>query len=625
MNRLLIFLFGLVLNLTAHGQTGPKEFGKVSLDELTSTRCTIDSTAIAVVLFDVGKVDVVFGNMFERHIRIKILKKEAVDQWGNFSMFYSRKRVNISRVKGATYNLVNGKIIESTLESKSIFESKHNSSTNELKFALPNVVEGSVIEYSYLIRYGADVNLAWQYQQSIPTYWSEYIFRGKLPFESLVQGSVPITDHTETSRNGIKTNTWKVKNIPAFHEEPYSLPSINLIGTLNIYIWGSDSWEWIGHRYDYLETYGSEPQDTVFVNSTFKKIKIPAGAREAIDSIVHFVKKKVKWDGFTDKVPDRDFKEVFESSKGSSSEVNMMVMALLKRGGIKAYPVLISTRKNGILQMSHPSIDQLNDVIVLAVLPSKTGKEDRLLIDATDPKLATEFIPFRCHNGYGVLVSKNPELIPLVPPKSKTVDDVKLRFDPAEQTVIGEIEESHYGLFASDKRKDFQDWGLEKFTERMHLELPDLTDIYSVEYLDDSRKPLKIKMKVNGANGVSFSNDLIYLNPYLTSKIENTIFKGETRKLVIDFSPSFDQFYISKIDIPENYQVEEMPKSTSFTLTDGSAKFVYGVTLIGNTINFVSQLMVNRAVYQPDEYPTIREFFLRVIAKQEEQIVLRKK
>jgi hypothetical protein len=42
-------------------------------------------------------------------------------------------------------------------------------------------------------------------------------------------------------------------------------------------------------------------------------------------------------------------------------------------------------------------------------------------------------------------------------------------------------------------------------------------------------------------------------------------------------------------------------------------------------INITSHLQINKSLFIQDEYPHLREFYTRVVAKQTEQIVLKKK
>jgi hypothetical protein len=132
-----------------------------------------------------------------------------VDTLGNVELFLLRKQQRISGIKGVTYNLQNGEIVESRLDSKNVFETKYNSYLSKVSFVFPNVNEGSVIEFSYIVRSTSVADLSWQYQHDIPTYWSEYSYRGTF-IKANLQGSVPITDHEKETANSLQCPTRRV-------------------------------------------------------------------------------------------------------------------------------------------------------------------------------------------------------------------------------------------------------------------------------------------------------------------------------------------------------------------------------------------------------------------------------
>lgn len=73
---------------------------------------------------------------------------------------------------------------------------------------------------------------------------------------------------------------------------------------------------------------------------------------------------------------------------------------MLKKAGISAYPVVLSTRPNGLLPFTHASLSACNYVIVKAVVNGKP-----ILLDATEPNLQVGCLPFRCLNGEGQLIA----------------------------------------------------------------------------------------------------------------------------------------------------------------------------------------------------------------------------
>ncbi|MFW6225182.1 MAG: hypothetical protein ACOC4B_02850 [Bacteroidota bacterium] len=73
------------------------EFGKLSQEEIDLKTCSFDSTAKAVVLFDIGKTKFIqgyegFDIRFIRHKRIKILNKQGFENGEITIPFYVSKQ-----------------------------------------------------------------------------------------------------------------------------------------------------------------------------------------------------------------------------------------------------------------------------------------------------------------------------------------------------------------------------------------------------------------------------------------------------------------------------------------------------------------------------------------------------
>ena len=66
-------------------------------------------------------------------------------------------------------------------------------------------------------------------------------------------------------------------------------------------------------------------------------------------------------------------------------------------------------------------------------------------------------------------------------------------------------------------------------------------------------------------------------------------------------------------------------KAALLKLPDNAAKYAYSVTQNGNAIMLTSNLQINNSLFSQEEYPNLREFYNQVVAKQAEQIVLKKK
>src|SRR6188508_3286970 len=111
----------------SQAQNEPVKFGEMTINELKMKSFNSDTSVAAVILFDKGESIMTQGNIsifFKRHVRIKILKKDALTEWGSGEIV--AERGTLSKLKGATYNLENGAIVVSPMQEESIFKTRAN-------------------------------------------------------------------------------------------------------------------------------------------------------------------------------------------------------------------------------------------------------------------------------------------------------------------------------------------------------------------------------------------------------------------------------------------------------------------------------------------------------------------
>jgi hypothetical protein len=195
-------LSGLLAFGPAQAQTEPIKFGEPDPKDFAPAAFVADSAAAAVVLCDYGRSRMDGHNeglqvVFERVTRIKILKKAGYDEASVEIPLYHRDEQSerVSNLRGFTYNLVNGKVEKTKLESTGAFLEKRTPNVNVQKFTLPNVREGSVIEFAYTLRSDYLFNFHdWAFQRTIPVRWSEY--RASIPvfykYKIIYQGTQPL-------------------------------------------------------------------------------------------------------------------------------------------------------------------------------------------------------------------------------------------------------------------------------------------------------------------------------------------------------------------------------------------------------------------------------------------------
>ena len=133
------------------------KYGKITPDELRMTLYEPEPDAPAVFIYDDTDIHYSFGNSIQllcyRTVKIKVFKDEGV-KWGDVAIDfgnYQLSKEGVSRIDAAAYNLVDGKTVKTQLKRQNIFEEVLDEHTKRLKFSIPEVRAGTVIEYRYLL------------------------------------------------------------------------------------------------------------------------------------------------------------------------------------------------------------------------------------------------------------------------------------------------------------------------------------------------------------------------------------------------------------------------------------------------------------------------------------------
>ena len=345
---------GLILCLFSHyyshAQKSPIKFGEIPLADLKMTVYDRDSSASAVILTDYGEAYVVIASnftslIFERHVRIKILKKEGL-KWADASIplyHVGSDEERVTKLKAATYNLENGKLVASPMQKDGIFKEKFNRNINLQKFTLPNVKEGSVIEYVYTVSsefYYIFPN--WQFQYDIPVRWSEYwaMFPEFFIFEKYMQGYISPTLYEVKDKSSTDFNTkghhWVSKNVPAFKAEPFMTSEDDYVSKINLALSHVNfpnqavreimgTWAKLNTELLESENFGKAVTGSGFLKKRTEEILMGiSDPAQKVNAIFNFVQKNFEWDGTKDIYAD-NLKKVFEDKKGTAADINILL------------------------------------------------------------------------------------------------------------------------------------------------------------------------------------------------------------------------------------------------------------------------------------------------------------
>ncbi|MBG6112095.1 hypothetical protein IWX84_002991 [Flavobacterium sp. CG_9.10] len=661
-----VFVFLIIFsNLRAQSL----ELAKVSLAELQEKAHPKDTSAVAAVLFKKGKT--VFGfnvkNGFtavhECQIRIKIYKKEGLN-WSNFVVPYyvGYEDMNDDIVKfsnGVTYNLENGAIVKTKLNSEGSFKKNVNEYWNEASIALPNVKVGSVIEFKYVLKSENIVKFpVFDIQYDIPVNFMEY--KTELPenfiYKTLESGYVKIKSELKYGAGSIAyegeyipggggniniltfnkiISIYSAVNIPALNEEPYLDNIKNYKSSIRNELERirypdkpdkdySITWEGVAKTIFENKDFGKELDERLYLLEDLKKIlkknqNIDFTEAEKLDIIFNFVKQKMNWSGEYGYYADKGVKKAYLDQTGNTAEINFILIDMLKLAGISANPVLVSTVEHGIPVFPNRTV--FNYVIVAAEVNGK-----QILLDATDKYTTQNILPLKVLNWKGRLIEKDgtSQEINLVPMHLSNKNYTLMTTVDSEGIISGKIRVQKTDFEAYSFREKYGQTNKEDYLEKLENDLNgiEITD-YLIENKDTNfSKPVIETFTFKSDNCCEIIANKMFINPMLFFTINKNPFVQEKRQMPIYFGYPIQGKYAINVQIPAGFKVETLPSAMNISMQDNLANFKFMTSLVGNTIQISIVNQMNTPIVSAEYYSTLKEYFQKVIEKQNEKIVL---
>lgn len=645
------------------------KLGKVSIAELEEKVHPKDSSTVAAILYKKGKSKIVydpndgFVTITEVETRIKIYKKEGYDWATEKVWYYSYNNLSerVSFDDAFTYNLVDGKLEKTKLKNEGIFEEKLNKYKSVKKITMPNVKEGSVIEFSYIIRTPSDQLIRdWNFQESIPVNYSEFVtyipeyyvfnsrFKGYIfPKTTTKLNMKTITFNSKERSEGRNTQTtfttdkldynenqtsYIAENFPAMKEEAYVNNINNYISSIEYELalikfpnampkpYSTDWNSVVKTIYEY-EDFGPELNKTGYFE---EDLKIALAGKntdnEKITAVLNHVKSNVKWNDYYGYACDNGVKKAYKEKTGNIADINLMLTAMLRSAGFNANPVLLSTRSNGIALF--PNRNAFNYVIAAVELP--TGK---VLLDASDKFSAPNILPVRTLNWKGRLIRKegSSEEVDLMPTKN-SIDNIFMNYTvDSEGKITGKSRRQCTDYNAMIIRSNFdgvkQDDYLEKLENRSaKIEINDYTRTNEKDVL----LPTVETYSFTGNNLCDVIGDKIYLSPMLFLTNDKNPFKQEVREYPVDYSYPFTDKYNITITIPKGYAVESIPTAAFVSMENNLGTFKFDIAANGDLLQLAILHQINDAIVSTEAYEMLKEYYATMVAKETEKIVLKR-
>jgi hypothetical protein len=633
-----------------------------------------DTTAGALMLFDNGNSEFILNNdlnfqfVYNRHCQIKIFKKAEFGVGDITIRIYKGRssKEDLNNLKATTYNLIDGKIVKTKLDNDNIFKAEGKNYT-DVKFAFPELKEGSVLELAYSITSDFLYNFrGWSFQYRYPARWSQYSYsipeyfeyreasKGYLNFDvqkrdkGFVTFTIPRTGigesgamalkNTATASDIIKANSIKalfgIKDVPAFISEPdidcednyiqsleFELNSIEFPGQMRKDY--TQSWESVNKQMKDDEDFGSLLKVSGFVKDTVNAVcSNKSTDLEKAISIYSYIQKRMKWNGDYKIWASKGLKKAFSEGVGSSSEINLLLTLMLETAGLKANPVLFSTRGNGIAITYYPTITKFNSVMTSVEIGGKV-----ILLDAINKYCPFGVLPINDINGKGRVVNDGSgDWVNLdTSERYKENKDYTLVIG-SDGKLSGSITGNYDGYAGILYRNSLNsEKNSDDYFRKVQENIKGLTiNKYSISERYNNSKPIYDTLNVEVSDQTEMIGDKILFNPLLFEKIEKNRYTLEERKYPVDYNYPISEVYTFDYTLPSGYKVESLPQSITLKLPDNSISITYSVQSTDNKIKIEYKRDVNKILFMPQDYVKLKNLYDQMVKKHAEQVILKK-
>jgi len=652
---LLLILLQFAIQAVLKAQDFP--YGQFTMQEMDMKSYDKDTSAHAVVLKEFGKTWLSDSEhaplVHEYHVKIKIFDEQAFNRGTINIPIYKIDNNRFEQVSDiqavAFYKDENGGVQKAELDPKQIFHVKENRYWDEMRFAIPGLHKGCIIEYKYHLETPLVWNFRpWQFQDFIPKIYSEY--EAHIPavytYNVSLRGPYKLTQTISKIEKdcflsgSVKCDcskiTYIMTDIPAFVPETDMTSPKNFMSAISFeltdYYNGltgtkvkvAKEWKDIDNDLKHADYFGGQIKRTGLMKD--RMLPVIAGKADDLskaEAIYAYLQKNYKCNGFTGYGSNDGIKKALDSHTGSVADINLTLIAALNAVGLNTDAVLLSTRNNGIINKLYPVVSEFNYVVAKVNIGDKS-----YLLDATDPMLPFGLLPLKCINDQGRVISmdKPSFWIDLVASQKKTRTyalDLTLQDDGK---IKGTMINYSSGYEAYDKRRAIKKFNsTEEYVDDLDNKFKKIKILKSeIKNLDSLDLPLTERYEIEIDAFSNMNADKLTFNPFFLDRVAVNPFKLQNRSYPVDRGAQFDDKFTLLLHLPAQFKVESMPQNVALAMPQQGGRFLVSYTPSQDGFSFSHLTQFNRSIYAPGEYPALKELFNKMIQAQNGEIILKK-
>lgn len=634
---LTLVIVSLCASACREGSSSGEKWGNIPREQWEITAPTDYPEATAVVVFDVGSVEIPKPLpsaliRFERHCRIKIFSKAGADEAAKVE-FWLYKDDNLKGFKAQTI-LKTGKKI--SVGGKDIFKKDFNEELQLVTFTFPAVEDSCFLEYQYQITHQRYSFLdPWYFQSNEYTLKSQFsvTLLAGLTY-STVLSNVPVElrqpkqEEMVTIDGDAKKFTWTLADLYPVETEPY-MAAVNtyraaLTCQLNSYndaynhIEFIEGWRALGKKLgsDYEEFSESQSGVKETANNLVSSSLSP---KEKVQKLYEFVRDQIQTrdDDMLNFSKDARAEKVLKQKSGSAVEKNLLLIEMLRAVGITAYPLAIGTRDYAVF---NPKIYHLRQ-FDLAACYVDLGSEI-LVLDTRDRWVPFPYLPPDDLVSGGLLINGD---------SSKPVTLTYPERQSSKHT-FNRISTKRDGGATCSTRVCLSGYLLPRYHKLLQGK-PTVKEVMELLFNKSENQFELIDLKRSeGMSGDSVAIELVMQIPSFASSagqqlifpmdafsgIENP-FKKSRRFFPVDFNFPYTVTDETELNFGEGITLSAAPQDFSEKIPGISFSRTSFTT--SNSVRVISEMTIVKTLFDPMSYPELRGLFEKVAAKSSEPVI----
>jgi len=649
--RALIVLLTLASAVLAHAQ-----FQAPTDEELKMTADPKAPGAAAVYFYIEETTDDPL-HFHSFYARIKVLEEKG-KELATIEVPYERDDIRITDIKGRTIH-ADGTVIPLEVKPEDLLAVKVGQHQfNRKVFTLPSVEVGSILEYRYKVRYPDNYFSApqWEVQRPYFVHEAHYAFT---PFKAFMSNTaVPIGTLVDSRGRPITSLIWwsqlppgaavktdqyaryrlDLTNIPASPREEWMPPASALNYRLLFYYkssygandyWIEEAKRWSKDADHFAEPSGPVRQAVAGIvapgDNDLDRARKLYKAVQALDN-TNFSRKRneAELKALGLRAPRRA-EDTWAQKSGSSEDIALLYLAMVRAAGLTAYAMKVVDRDRGVFTPGYLEFDQLDDDIVVVTI---NGKE--VSLDPGEKMCPFQMVHWK-HTGTGGIRQSADGRAATTTPEQPYTANTLVRLGDLNLDSQGAVTGSFRFVMAGQLALYWRQQALgndvdevkKRYDEWLKTTVPTGINAHVDHFLeiDNPDANLMAVVKLDGTLGSATGRRILVPGFLFSADSRHPFIDEPQRQTPVDMKFAEQVTDQVVFHLPADFTIEAAPTDAKVPWGD-RALLATRVKNAPGQVTIARQFSRGFVQVKPEDYPSLVDFYRKVAAADQQQLVL---